>query len=48
LNAITEIILRVDQEGLLSVFESWVNRLKCVIKHAGKYFTKTKQNTARC
>jgi hypothetical protein len=40
LNASTEIFTRVDQEVLLSVFESWVNRLKWVIKHKGKYYTK--------
>jgi hypothetical protein len=33
LNAITEIFSRVDQEILLSVFESRANRLKFVIKH---------------
>jgi hypothetical protein len=35
LNAITEIFTGVDQEMLPSVFESWVNRLKWVIKHEG-------------
>jgi hypothetical protein len=35
LNAITEIFTGVDQEVLLSVFESWVNRHKWVIKHEG-------------
>jgi hypothetical protein len=40
LNAITEIFTGVDQEVLLSVFESWVKRLKWVIKHEEKYYTK--------
>jgi hypothetical protein len=40
LNTITEIVTGVDQEMLLSVFESWTNRLKWVIKHEGRYYTK--------
>jgi hypothetical protein len=40
LNAITEIFAGVDQEVLRSVFESWANRLKSVIKHKGKHYTK--------
>jgi hypothetical protein len=39
LNAITEMFTVVDDEVLLSVFESWANRLKLVIKHQGKYHT---------
>jgi hypothetical protein len=40
LNAITEIFTGVDQEALLSVFESSASRLTWVIKHDGKYYTK--------
>jgi hypothetical protein len=39
LNTITESFIGVDQEVLLSVFESWINQLKWVIKHEGKYCT---------
>jgi hypothetical protein len=42
-NATTEISIRVDQKVLLSVFESWVNRLKWVIKHEEKYCTKSRE-----
>jgi hypothetical protein len=37
LNALTENSTGIDQELLLSVFESW---LKWVTKHEGKYNTK--------
>jgi hypothetical protein len=40
LNAVTQIFARVDQEVLLGVFESWVNRLNYVIKHEEKFCTK--------
>jgi histone-lysine N-methyltransferase SETMAR len=40
LNAITEIFTGADQEVLLSVSESRTNRLKWVIKHDEKYYTK--------
>jgi hypothetical protein len=39
LNPITEIFTGVDQEVLLNVFKSYVNWLKWVIKHEGKYYT---------
>jgi hypothetical protein len=39
LNSITESFTAIDQEVLPSVFESWVNRLKWVIKQKGKYQT---------
>jgi hypothetical protein len=38
-NATTAIFTGVDQELLLSVFESWANRLKWVITHKWKYYT---------
>jgi hypothetical protein len=40
LNAINKIFTGVDQEVLISIFESWANWLKWVIKHEGKYYTK--------
>jgi hypothetical protein len=43
-NAIIEILTEVDQELSLSVLESWVNRLKWLIKHEGKYDTKHGKN----
>jgi hypothetical protein len=47
LNAIAEIFTGVDQEVLLCVCESWVNRLKWVIKHEGKYHKKQRKNKRR-
>jgi hypothetical protein len=35
--------MRVHQEALLSVFESWVNRLKWMTKHEGKQYTKSRK-----
>jgi hypothetical protein len=40
LNAITKMFTGIDQEVLLSVFESWANQPKWVTKHEGKYYTK--------
>jgi hypothetical protein len=40
MNAVTEIVTEADQEVLLTVFESWLNRPKWVIKHEGEYYTK--------
>jgi hypothetical protein len=39
LNVVTEIFTGVDQNVLLSVFESWAKRLKWVIKHERRYHT---------
>jgi hypothetical protein len=39
LNATTTVVTGVDQEMLLSVFESRANRPKMLIKHEGKYYT---------
>jgi hypothetical protein len=50
LNAIIEIFTGVNQSDLPHVFESWVNRLKWVIKHEGKYSTeqrKTRDTSSR-
>jgi hypothetical protein len=44
LKAITEMFTGVDQEMVLSIFESWVNRRKCVIKHEGTYYAKSRLN----
>jgi hypothetical protein len=41
-NAITEIFTGVDHEVLRSIFESWVNGLKRVVTHEGKY-TRSKE-----
>jgi hypothetical protein len=43
LNAITEIFIGIGHGMLLSVFGSWVNRLKWVIKHEGKCHTKQRK-----
>jgi hypothetical protein len=43
LNAIAEIFTGIDQEVLLSVFESWIYRAKWVIKHEEKYCTKQRK-----
>jgi hypothetical protein len=43
LNGITEIFTGIDHEVLLSVFKSWVNRLKRVIKHEEKYDTHSRK-----
>jgi hypothetical protein len=40
LNAVSDTFIGTDHEMLLSVFESWVNRLKWVIKHDGKHYIK--------
>jgi hypothetical protein len=40
---ITESFIGVDQEVLLNVFKSWINRLKWMIKHEGKYHTKSRE-----
>jgi hypothetical protein len=40
LNVITELFTGIKQEVLLSVFESWVNQRKRVIKHEWKHETK--------
>jgi hypothetical protein len=50
LNAIIKFFTGIDQEMLLSVSKSWINRIKCVIKHDGKYYTrygKTRDNSLR-
>jgi hypothetical protein len=47
LNAITESFTGVDQGMLLSVLKSWVNRLKWVIKHEGKYYTWLRRDKRR-
>jgi hypothetical protein len=50
LSAITEIRTKIDQEVLLSVFSSWVNRLKWVIKQGEKYYkrqSKTRDTFSR-
>jgi hypothetical protein len=49
LNAITEIFTGVDQEVLLSVFESSVSRLKWGIKHEGRDYahSKIRYNSSR-
>jgi hypothetical protein len=39
LNALTEFWTGGDQEMLANVFESWVNRLKWVMKHEGNSYT---------
>jgi hypothetical protein len=39
LNTINEIFIGIDQEVLLSVFESRVNRLNWMIKQEGKHYT---------
>jgi hypothetical protein len=44
LNAITEIFTGADQEVLLSVFESWANRVKWVTKHQRKYCTEQRES----
>jgi hypothetical protein len=43
LSAITEFLTGVDQGVLLSVCESWVNRLKWAIKHERKDSTQYKK-----
>jgi hypothetical protein len=40
IKAITEIFTRLNQEALLRVFESWLNRGKWVIKHWEKCYAK--------
>jgi hypothetical protein len=45
LNVITEILTGIDREMLLIVFESWVNRLKLVMKHERKHYTEKRKNT---
>jgi hypothetical protein len=47
LNAITRIFIGVNQEVMLSVFESLANPLKWVIKHEGKYFFKIPRENER-
>jgi hypothetical protein len=44
LSAITEVFTGVDSVVLRSLFESWVNRLKWMIRHEGKYYTQQKGN----
>jgi hypothetical protein len=43
-NAMTEIFIGIDQEVMRSVFESWVNWIKCVIKYEGWCHSKSRQN----
>jgi hypothetical protein len=40
ITVITEIFTGVDQAGLRSVSESWVNRRKWMTKHEGKHYTR--------
>jgi hypothetical protein len=43
---VTDLFTGINQEVLLSVFESWVNGLKWAVKQEGKYYTQgRKQET---
>jgi hypothetical protein len=41
IGAIIQIFNEIGQEVLLSVFTSWLKRLKWVIKHEGEYYHKS-------
>jgi hypothetical protein len=44
----THIFDEIGQQTLISVFETWTNKLEWVREHKGKYFHQEMKNEQRC
>jgi hypothetical protein len=47
-SAIPHILDEIEQEILMTVFETWINRLWLVIEHEGEYLHQEMKNERKC